>query len=168
MVNFPKLKFSNNTLLILLVLTLLVAALNILLNAHLINSIVISSLIILLGIVIKGVYRRVQYNKFLLNIGIPINRATFYEGEYVMSVVPFKDKASACSVRIQDKSLIFGRSPVYRAVKLDTIENIELQDYFGHEVARVTLLPNQSEVNNVFYVPWSELLENEIEWCDGT
>lgn len=168
MINFPKLKFSIKTLRILLVLVILVVAIKFWVKASLVSSIVISSLAILLGIVLTGIYRRVKYNKFLLNIGVSISRATFYEGENIMSVVPFNNKAVACSARINNTTLMFGRAQVYRAVQLDSIESIEFENYFGHQVARVTLLPNKSEEQAVFYIPWSALLENEIEVCEGT
>jgi hypothetical protein len=167
-VNFPKLKFSYNTVKLLLVLSLLIVTVKFVFYAPLINSIVISILILLLGIFIKGIWGRVKYNQFLVNIGEPISRETFYDGEYVISVIPFNNKASACSARIQDNILMFGRAPVYRALKLDIIDDIELQDYFGHQVARVSLLSEHSDDVNVFYVPWSELLEKEIEWCEVT
>jgi energy-coupling factor transporter transmembrane protein EcfT len=167
-VNFPKLNFSIKTLRLVLLLFAIVFLMNFVAKLPLFSSILISSFVILLGIILKGIFRRVKYNKFLNNIGIPISRATFYKDENIMSVVPFNDKAIACSARIDDEVLLFGRAKAYRSVQLNSIENIEFENYFGHQIARITLLSNKPEEQKVFYIPWSELLESEVEVCEGT
>ena len=168
MVNFPKLKFSIKTLRLTLLLITIVIVMNLGVKLPLLNSILFSSFIILLGIILKGIYRRIKYNNFLNNIGTSVSRATFYEDENIMSVVPFNNKAIACSARIDDESLLFGRAKAYRSVLLNSVENIEFENYFGHQIARITLVSNDLDAQKSFYIPWSDLLENEVEVCEGT
>jgi len=167
-VNFPRLKLSTKTLRIFFGLLILIIAIRFGVKASLFSSIVISSLIILLSIVLRGVWRGVKYNRFLCQIGAPISRATFHEGENSMSVVPFNNKPVACSARIDNTTLMFGRAKIYRAVQLNSIENIEFENYFGHQVARLTLSLEESEKQVFFYIPWSDLLQNEVEVCEST
>ena len=168
MVNFPKLKFSLKTLRLVLLFIAIVVVMNLGVKLPLLNSIMFSSFIILLGIILKGIFRRVKYNNFLNNIGTSVSRATFYEDKNIMSVVPFNNIAIACSARIDDEALLFGRAKAYRSVQLNSIENIDFENYFGHQVARVTLVSTDSETQKSFYIPWSDLLESEVEVCEGT
>lgn len=167
MVNFPKLKFTIKTSRLSLTLIVLAIVINLSAKVSLLSSILISSLLILLGLVLAGVYRRVKYNNFLNNIGTPVSRATFYEDKNIMSVVPFNNKAIACSARMDAETLLFGRAKAYRSVQLNSIENIEFENYYGHQIAKVTLLSNETEPQKFFYIPWSDLLENEVEVCKG-
>jgi len=167
-VNFPKLKFSIKTLRLALLLIAIVVVMNLGVKLPLLNSILFSSLIILLGLILKGIFRRVKYNNFLNSIGTSVSRATFYEDKNIMSVVPFNNIAVACSARIDDEALLFGRAKAYRSVQLNSIENIEFENYFGNQIARVTLVSTDSEAQISFYIPWSDLLENEVEVCEGT
>jgi len=167
-VNFPKLKFSIRTLRLALLLIAIVVVMNLGVKLPLLNSILFSIFIILLGIILKGIFRRVKYNNFLNSIGTSVRRATFYEEKSIMSVVPFNNIAVACSARINNEDLLFGRAKAYRKVQLNSIENIEFENYFGHQVARVTLYSTDSEAQKFFYIPWSDLLENEVEVCEGT
>ena len=168
MVNFPKLKFSIKTLRLALLLIAIVVVMNLGVKLPLLNSILFSSFIILLGIILKGIFRRVKYNNFLNCIGTSVSRATFYEDKNIMSVVPFNNIAIACSARIDDEALLFGRAKAYRSVPLNSIENIEFENYFGHKIARVTLVSTDSKAQQSFYIPWSDLLESEVEVCEGT
>jgi len=167
-VNFPKLKFSIKTLRLTILLIAIVVVMNLGVKLPLLNSFLFSSFIILLGLILKGIFRRVKYNNFLNSIGTSVSRAKFYEDKNIMSVVPFNNIAVACSARIDDKNLLFGRAKAYRSVQLNSIENIEFENYFGHQIARVTLVSNDSEEQKSFYIPWSDLLENEVEVCEGT
>ena len=168
MINFPKLKFSITTLWLLLVLITLVLVINVGFQAPLFSSIVFTILFILLCLFLKTIYIRIKYNKFLQSIGVAIDKEIFYEHENIMSLVPFDNKSIACSARIDNENLLFGRVQVYRSIKLSSIENIEFQDYSGHQIARITLVSTGIENQKNFYIPWSDFLENEVEVCEST
>lgn len=84
-----------------------------------------------------------------------------------MAAIPFKKIAIACNARVEGNKLLFGRSPVFRAVILESIDQIEFESFFGHNVAKLTLL-NKSDVQSSIYIPWSSLLEQDLEIYKST
>ena len=110
---------------------------------------------------------RINYYKFLAQIGEPCTNSEFYKEEYSMSVVPFQGHALACLARVQKDKLMFGRSRHYRVIELDKVNSFEFENFFGHKVAKITL-ENNSNTQVDLYMPWTDLLKQEVELCEST
>lgn len=163
MINFPKLNVSSiKAIRLLFIIITLILITYYLANFSLVSAISFSSLLVLLGLILMSIFRRVEYHKFLRNIGKSVDRKTFHEKEYTMSVIPFNNRSVACCARINNETLLFGRANVYRAVELSAIENIDLKNYYGHQIARVVLLNENHAHKTIFYIPWSDLLESDF------
>ena len=164
MINFPKTKFSTNTAITLIVMFGIISVLNLVFSIHWFQSFLLAFLSILLFCLFLVFYRRKEYYKFIQNIGVSVSSEIFYDSEYVMGAIPFQKIVIACSARIEDDNILFGRSPVFRSVNLESINDIEVTSYAGHSVAKLTLL-NNSDTENTMFIPWSSLLEEKVELC---
>ncbi|OCQ22199.1 hypothetical protein A7985_10460 [Pseudoalteromonas luteoviolacea] len=133
------------------------------LHISLTSAVIISCLFVLLVSYLGGVYRRTKYSLFLRKIGTSVDSSSLYAAESVMAAIPFESFTVPCRARIEGDTLLFGRVNAFRGVKVESIESLEFDCYFGHQIAKVALLPSDTGEQTAFYIPWSELLENQIE-----
>jgi hypothetical protein len=133
-------------------------------SIHWFQSLLLAFFSILLFYIFLVFYRRKEYYKFIKNIGASISSETFYDCEYVMAAIPFQKIVVACSARIEGDNILFGRSPVFRSVNIESINDIEVTSFAGHSVAKLTLL-NNSDAESTMFIPWSSLLEESVEFC---
>jgi hypothetical protein len=165
--NFPKLKFGKKSLLNLTLTICITITLFLVFSIPFVFSVLMAIVTYILFSFAFIFPRRYSYYKFLDEMGDSISNSKFYEEEYSMSAVPFRGYVLACSARIQNDKLMFGRSRHYRIVGLDKIDNIEFEHYCGHKVAKITL-ENNSNNQVDFYLPWTDLLKQEVELCEST
>jgi len=142
----------------------IIGVLTLVFSIHWFQSFLLAFLSILLFYIFLVFYRRKKYYKFIKNIGASVSSETFYGSEYIMGAIPFQKIVIACSARIEGDNILFGRSPVFRSVNLDSINDIEVTNFAGHSVAKLTLL-NNSDTENTMFIPWSSLLEEKVEFC---
>jgi uncharacterized membrane protein YqaE (UPF0057 family) len=164
-INFPRHKKLIKSLLLFLLPPIFVLVAFLFLGASVWLAILLSILTLAISFYFTVARHRIKHSKFLDSFGTPVKNSVFYQKEYAIGAVPFSSKFMSCCARIENSNLFFGRSRHYRILDLSQLENIEILNCLGHEVAKLEVKENSQE--EPLFIPWSPLLANEVEFENG-